>query len=414
MRGFIDMVVGGRLVPLFIKELHQLRRNRRLVIMLIVPPTLQIILFGLALNPEVKNLRLGVVDDSRTFESRELVSAFNESLTFRTVANYASVDDLGHELSDGDLDIGLVIPKDFAKARVRGQTIQVQILLDATNSNTAAIAGGYASRVITAYNQRDALERRRAVITAPPTQPSSLEDVNGVIGAITPPPVITNIGGPPLARATITPYIVALYNPGLETSWFIATGMIGTLLVLMGSLVSAASMVREKEMGTIEQLLMTPAEASEIIVAKMAPLLLLLSSDIGIALIVCRLFFNVPIRGSLLLLVFAGVLCVFAGIGIGIFIATFTKSQQQAQLLAFFINPPIALLSGVVTPIEAMPNWLQPITFINPVRHFATISRGVLLKGIGLDLLYLNILMLAAAAIILVGFSVWHFRKQLG
>jgi ABC-2 type transport system permease protein len=381
------MLLGGRLAPLFAKELRQLRRNRRLVIMLIVPPTVQIILFGFALNPEVKNLRLGVVDESRTVESRELVSAFDASLSFKTTGYYPSAGALGETITDGDLDVGLVIPKDFAKDRARGETVDVQILLDATNSNTAAIAGGYASQVIGDYNRRAA------------------EAVRGLVAAAT---------GPPVARATVDPHVTTLYNPGLETSWFIATGMIGTLLVLMGSLVSAGSMVREKETGTIEQLLMTPAEGGEVIVAKMAPLLLLLSADIGIALVVCRLVFGVPVRGSLLLLVFAGVLCVFAGIGIGIFLATYTKSQQQAQLMAFFVNPPIALFSGVTTPIEAMPQWMQPITIINPVRHFATISRGVLLKGVGIDTLYPNLLALGAAALVLVVLSVWRFRKQLG
>ncbi len=405
MRRLLDALLGGRLVPLFVKELRQLRRNRRLVIMLIVPPTMQIILFGLALNPEVKNLRLGVVDDSRTVESRELISGFDESLSFRTSAYYPSADDLGKALGDGKLDMGLVIPRDFAKDRARGETVEVQILLDATNANSAAIAGGYASRVVGAYNQRAAEARSRAVVIPPPA-PSD--------DSVTTAPIVPNFGGPPLARAVITPHVASLYNPGLETSWFISTGLIGTLLVLMGSLVSAGSMVREKETGTIEQLLMTPAEASEIIIAKMAPLLLLLSADIGIALVVCRLVFDVPVRGSLALLFLAGVLCVFAGIGIGIFIATFTKSQQQAQLMAFFVNPPIALLSGVTTPIEAMPSWLQPVTLVNPVRHFATVSRGVLLKGIGIDILYPNILALMAAAILLVGISVWHFRKQLG
>lgn len=405
MRRLLDALLGGRLLPLFVKELRQLRRNRRLVIMLVVPPTMQIILFGLALNPEVKNLRLGVVDDSRTTESRELISGFDESLSFRTSAYYPSADDLGKALSDGKLDMGLVIPKDFAKDRARGETVEVQILLDATNANSAAIAGGYASRIVNAYNQRAAEARASAVVMAPPV---AADD------SVTAAPIVPNLGGPPLARASISPHVASLYNPGLETSWFISTGLIGTLLVLMGSLVSAGSMVREKETGTIEQLLMTPAEASEIIIAKMAPLLLLLSADIGIALVVCRLVFDVPVRGSLALLFLAGVLCVFAGIGIGIFIATFTKSQQQAQLMAFFVNPPIALLSGVTTPIEAMPSWLQPVTLINPVRHFATVSRGVLLKGIGMDILYPNILALLAAAILLVGISVWHFRKQLG
>lgn len=406
MRSFLDAVLSGRILPLFRKELLQLKRNRRLVIMLIIPPTVQIILFGFALNPDVKNLRLGIADYSRGVESRELVSAFDESLSFRIVAYYPSGDALGDAITHGDLDAGLVIPQDFARDRLRNRTADVQVLLDATNSNTAAIAGSYAARIIAALNEQYASARPQQV-SAP--APSALA---GDAGASAPAPVGT--GGPQLRRATIAPHITPLYNPGLETSWFISTGMIGTLLVLMGSLVAAASMVREKETGTIEQLLMTPADATEIIIAKTSPLLVLLSGDIAIALVVCRLVFGVPIRGSLLLLISAGVLCVFAGIGIGTFLATITKSQQQAQLMAFFVNPPIALLSGVATPVEAMPTWMQPLTNLNPVRHFAVISRGVLLKGVGLDVLYPNMLALAAAALLLVAFSVWRFRRQLG
>ena len=191
------------------------------------------------------------------------------------------------------------------------------------------------------------------------------------------------------------------------------SGMIGLLLVLQGSVVSSAALVREKEVGTIEQLLMTPAGNSEIIIAKVAPIFLLLSIDIGLALFVAKLAFGVPVRGSLLLFFLSASLCVLAGIGLGMMIATFTRTQQQAQLMSFFTNPPLALLSGATTPIEAMPTWLQPITEINPVKHFAIISRSILLKGSGVDVLYPQLLALAAIAFIMVAISSWQFRKQL-
>jgi ABC-2 type transport system permease protein len=173
-------------------------------------------------------------------------------------------------------------------------------------------------------------------------------------------------------------------------------------------------MVKEKESGTVEQLLMTPAEAGEIITAKMAPLFILLTADVWLALGIGYFVFGVPVRGSLLLLYFAGALCVLAGIGIGTTIATFTKSQTQAQLMGFFVNPPIAMLSGATTPVEAMPKWMQPLTLLNPVRHFAEISRGIMLKGVGIEVLYPNLLALLSFAIVLVWISAWRFRKQLG
>jgi len=172
-------------------------------------------------------------------------------------------------------------------------------------------------------------------------------------------------------------------------------------------------MVREKEVGTVEQLLMTPAEAGEIITAKIAPIFVILSGDIILALTVAKLVFDVPLHGSFLLFFFSGSLCVLSGIGIGTLVATFVRSQQQAQLMSFFINPPLVLLSGATTPIEAMPQWLQPLTLLNPIRHFATIARGVLLKGTGVELLYPNLLALTAFCVVMVSVSAWRFRRQL-
>jgi ABC-2 type transport system permease protein len=387
-----------RVWSLFIKEFHQIRRNRRLVILLVIPPTLNIVLFGLALNPTFENLRLGVVDYSRTTESRELISAFAEGLVFQTKAYYASPAELGQAISRGQLDAGLVVPRDFAEKRARHEKAEVQLFVDAVNANTGTIAGGYAARIVAALNQKIAL--------AQPRQQSSSTN-NAAAPSIS---LVTNSA----ARAAVTARLTLLYNPGLKSAWFITTGMIGLLLVLQGSVVSSASLVREKELGTVEQLLMTPAESSEIIIAKVAPIFFLLALDIALALSVARIVFGVPVRGSLLLFFLAASLCVLCGIGLGMMIATFTRTQQQAQLMGFFTNPPLALLSGATTPIEAMPSWLQPLTALNPVKHFAIISRGILLKGSGVDVLYPQLLALTAIALVMVSISAWRFRKQLG
>ena len=363
-----------RIWSLFIKEFHQIRRNRRLVVMLIIPPTLNIVLFGLALNPNFENLSLGVVDYSQTPESRDLVSAFTEGLVFRVDGYYTSPDDVGRIISKGNLDAGLVIPRDFARKRVRHEPVEVQLFVDAVNANTATIAGGYAARIIASLNQKIAIST---------------------------------------TRVAVIPHMTLLYNPGLNSSWFITTGMIGLLLVLQGSVVSSASLVREKELGTIEQLLMTPAGSTELIIAKVAPIFCLLTIDIGLAVGVTRLAFGVPMRGSIVLFFLSASLCVFCGIGLGMMIATFTRTQQQAQLMGFFTNPPLAILSGATTPIEAMPAWLQPITALNPVKHFAIIARSIMLKGSGVGVLYHELAALAVIAIVMVSLSAWRFRKQL-
>jgi ABC-2 type transport system permease protein len=428
MRDWFDRLLGGRIWPLMLKELRQIGRNRRLLISLVIPPTVQLLLFGFALNPEVRNLRLGVVDQSRTFESRELVYAFTSSRSFDVNGYFASTEEMGRALSRGALDAGLVIPYDFAKMRGRKETAEVQLLIDAVNANTAAIAGGYAARIISALNVKIAqsqpppvpipspspIQNAAALTSTSDDDTGSRLSASDVSQNVTPPAIALNSNGPKVARANITPQVALFYNPGLVNAWFIVTGTLGTLLVLNGSLVSAASMVKEKESGTVEQLLMTPAEAGEIITAKMAPLFILLTADVWLALGIGYFVFGVPVRGSLLLLYFAGALCVLAGIGIGTTIATFTKSQTQAQLMGFFVNPPIAMLSGATTPVEAMPKWMQPLTLLNPVRHFAEISRGIMLKGVGIEVLYPNLLALLSFAIVLVWISAWRFRKQLG
>jgi ABC-2 type transport system permease protein len=288
------------------------------------------------------------------------------------------------------VDAGVVIPYDFSKDLMRGRQATVQILINAVNANTAAIAQGYAEGVLQNYNSQ--------LIS------------QGAIHA-----QVRQMAGFDVAKqGRVTIISAFLFNPGLVTAWFIVTGTFGTLLMLNGSLISSAAMIKEREAGTAEQLLMTPASTSEIIIAKITPLFVMLLFMIGLATCLIRFVFHVPIRGSLPLLLLGAALTVLSGIGIGTFIATFTKSAQQAQLMSFFVNPPLASLSGSLTPIEAMPKWMQPLTIVNPIRHFGTIARGVLVKGAGIDSLWPNLLALVLFTVVLLGLSVSRFRKQLG
>lgn len=367
-------MIGGRFWALALKELRQIRRDRRLTISLIVPPTLQVLLFGFALDSSVKDLRLGIVDESRTQESRELVSVLTQNPTFRLAGSYATPEALGDDLAKGRLDVGAVVPYDFARRLARGQPTTVQVLLNAANANTAQIAQAYVEGAV-AFLNRDR-----------PGAPPSLLDVRPAY----------------------------VYDPGLVNAWFIVTGVFGTLIILNGSLVSAATMIREKERGTVEQLLMTPASALEIVTAKLVPLFFLLMLMVGLVLTIARLVFNVPFRGNAGLVVLACGCCVLTGIGLGTFISTLARSANQTQLISFFINPPLAMFSGGLTPIEAMPKWVQPLTEINPIAHFAKIARTVLVKGAGLDVVYPNLLALIGLATLFIVISAWRFRRQLG
>jgi ABC-2 type transport system permease protein len=377
--------VNGRFWALALKELRQIRRDRRLAMSLVVPPMLQVLLFGFALDSHVRDLRLGVVDESGTRESRELVSTITENRTFRLTGSFGTTEELGRALAAGRLDVGVVVPYDYARRRARGRPATVQVLLNAANANTAQIAQGYVEGAVAWLNRQAPVE-------------SDGVDPDAARPATAP------------ARVELRPTF--LYNPGLVNTWFIVTGVFGTLIILNGSLVSGATMIREKERGTVEQLLMTPASALEVIAAKIIPLFGLLMGMVGLVLVVARLAFHVPFRGSVLLVLVACGCCVLTGIGIGTFLSTFARSANQTQLIGFFVNPPLAMLSGALTPIEAMPKWIQPIALLNPIAHFASVARAVLVKGAGLEVVYPHLLALAVLAVGLVGVSAWRFRRQ--
>ena len=384
----LDRLLSHRLRALIKKEFNQIGRDRRLQISLVLPPVLQLTLFGFALSASVSDVRLAVVDDSRSPESRELISTLTESKSFQLAGYYTSVDQLGDAVSRGNADAGVVVPYDYARDLARDRPTTVQFLLNATNANTATISRAYAEGVIQTYNA--GLAQQGIHVHA---QPNPQSDP-------------ARIGQVQLQPAFI-------FNPGLVDSWFIVTGVLGLLLILNSSIVASAAMVREREAGTIEQLLMSPATTTEIIVAKITPLFLLLSLMMIAAIIVIKVVFSVPFHGSLPLLLIAGCLCILSGISIGTVIATFSKSAQQAQLTSFFVNPPLSSLSGALNPVEAMPKWLQPLTVINPVHHFAAIVRGTMLKGGGFMDVWPNFLGLLLFTIVLVSLSIWRFRKQL-
>jgi ABC-2 type transport system permease protein len=388
MRRKLRSLVSPRLWALMRKEFRQILRDRRLAMSLIVPPTLQLLLFGFALNPTVANLHLGVVDDSKTPESRELIAQMTESKSFEASGTYLSVDDLGKDLANGKLDLGLVIPYDYARDLQRGRPVTVQVLINAMNSNTATIGQGYTQGVIAAYNQGLAVQGIHAQFRQ--------------VAA----PEVTR-------RGTVSLMPTYLYNPGLQPTWFIVSGILGVLLILNGSLIASAALVKERETGTLEQLLMSPASTTQIIVAKLFPLFALLCLMGLMAMAVMRIVFDIPFRGNVFLVMGAAALCLLCGISIGTFIATFMKSARQAQLTLFFVNPPLTSLSGAFTPVEAMPKWLQPVAQFNPIQHFGQISRGAMIKGSGIGTLWPNFLALLAFTLVLVSLSIWRFRKQL-
>ncbi len=369
---FIFRLFNSPFWALLRKEINQILRNKQLIVLLIVPPTLQLLVYGFALNPDVHNLKLGVIDYANVEESRELVLAMTSNRIFTLESVPTSEKELSRQVEEGKLNVGVVIPPEFPR-RLAQKSAEIQVFIDGVDANTAGIASGYMTQIIQQYNSH----------LAP----------NQII------PVSTQV--------------VFLYNPGLISSWFFVPGVMGLVLTLIGTLVSAITVVREKDTGTLEQLLMTPAANWEILVAKIVPLAFLLMGDVMLALTLGRLVFGLPFRGSFVLFFALSSMYVFVGISLGIMLATISGSQQQVVLTAFFINLPMVQTSGAIAPIEAMPPFFQVLSLLNPLRHYITIVRGILLKGVGLDVLWIHVLALVGFAVVLLTISINKFRSQL-
>ncbi|MCM1983788.1 ABC transporter permease [Lyngbya confervoides] len=356
------------------KEIRQILKNRQLIFLLLFPPTVQLLVFGLALSPVVDHLKLGVVDYANSAESRELVSALVENDVFEVTATPFNQADLGHQVQRGKLNAGLVIPPAFDRDLQEGRSVEVQVFIDGVDANTAGITQGYINQILNQYTRR-----RHSQIARLPVE-------------------------------TATRF---LYNPGLMSSWFFVPGVIGLVLTLTGSLVSSVTVIREKDVGTLEQLLMTPAAGWEILLAKVVPLFVLLMGDVLLASAMGRFIFQLPFRGNYLIFLSLSGLYVFVSIGLGILLATLSRTQQQVVLTSFFFNVPIIQFSGAIAPIETMPPLFQFLAWFDPLRHYVTIARSLILKGEAVGALWPHIAALFAFAVVLMSISVSRFRSQL-
>ncbi|MFE4105913.1 ABC transporter permease [Almyronema epifaneia] len=366
-------LLNTRLWPLILKEVRQILKNRQIIFLLLFPPTIQLLVFGFALNPEVTGLSLGIVDYSHGSASREFVAALVANDVFVVETFPPSESALAQQVRTGKISTGLVIPPDFEQRLTAGQWVDVQVLIDGVDANTAGIARGYMQQLISRYGQTL----------------NQLEQV-------------------PVAVA-----VRFLYNPGLLSSWFFVPGVIGIVLTLTGSLVSSSTVIREKDVGTLEQLLMTPAAGWEILAAKIVPLFGLLMGDVLLASALGWLVFGLPFRGSYLLFLALSAVYVFVCIGIGILLATLARNQQQVILTSFFFNVPLIQLSGAIAPIESMPTFFRLLSFFDPLRHYVTIARSLILKGVGLTVLWPEVALLIGFALLLLGVSIGRFRAQL-
>jgi len=364
----------SRFKALIKKEVSQLFRNKSFLFFITFPPTIQLCLYGFVLSPNVENIKLGIVDNAKTFSSRELISDLTENKIF-IANNYPdSQKKLGELVKEGKLSAGLVIPPDFTRNLRRDKQVRVQFFLDGVDAYTSGIASSYIAQIVYQHNLK-----LLPVKVDPPVKPQ----------------------------------IIFLYNKGLINSWFFVFGVMGMIMTFTTSLSSASESIREKETGTLEQLLMTPASSIEILLAKIIPIFVLFMGVVLTCLIVAKLIFGIPLRGNILLFLVLSALYVIIGISIGLLIGTFSRNNQQAILTGIFINLPMVILSGAITPVESMPAFFRYFTLFNPLTHYISIIKGILMKGVGLNVLWGHSLALLFFAIIMLSISSYRFRSQL-
>lgn len=370
-----------QLGAVFRKEVRQTVRDRRVMFLLVVAPLIQTVIFGAAVDFDVDRVPTVVVDHDRSAESREHARRLLADGTLRRAGAAPDLAAAEHELDDGRAAAALVLPPGLADDLAAGRPAEAQLLLDGTEPNRAAVAGAAAARYFGELGERLARERLEALGRTPP------------------------------AQVTMAPRI--LFNPRLKTAPYIVPGIAGTLLVVVTTLVTAMGLAREREMGTLEQVMVTPIRPLWLLLGKLLPYLVIGCFDVLLLVGVGTWAFGVPIRGSLLVLAAVMLVYLVSTLGIGLLISTVSQTQQQAFLGGFLFMMPSILLSGVMTPIAAMPGWLQLVTVLNPVRHFAEVMRAVLLRGAGFGDVWFQLACLAALGVGILGLAASRFRTQL-
>lgn len=367
------------------KELRQTARDRRMMFLLIGVPVIQLFIFANAVNLDVDGVPTVVVDLDKSQRSLSDLRRLLADGTLTKVGAVDSVPEAERWLETGRAAVVLLIPEGFERDVVRGRRARVQAILDGSDVNRAGVASG----AISQYFGSEAL-----VILEQRLRRSAAE------------------GGPRLPQIELRSRVY--FNPELETAVYMVPGIMAMLLLLITTIVTAMGLSRERERGTLEQILVTPVRSSMLMLGKILPFAMFGLLDFAIALVVGSYVFDMPLRGSLTLLVAGTLLYLLTTLGAGMLISTLSNSQQQAFMGGFFFMLPAALLSGIMTPIRSMPDWLQPLTLLNPLRHYAELMRGVLLRGATAADLHVQLSVLAAIGIVIFASAVFRFRRMIG
>jgi ABC-2 type transport system permease protein len=373
------------------KELSQTLRDRRMLATLVVSPVLQLVVFGYAIDLDVDRIPTAICDQDRTPASRDLAQAFFADRTFLRREDVLDPNEVQDALETGRASAALVVRRGFALRLARADAAEVQVIVDGTDVTLAQVASNAASQFL--------------LLRGIGVEPSGWGPPQGPEGH----PAASHASG--LAAATLAPRV--MYNQRLKSAVYMLPGVLATLLLNVTAIVTAMGLAREREMGTLEQILVTPIRPAVLLAGKCLPYILFGLIDVLAILLLGNLIFDVPFRGSFGVVALGSFLYLFSTLGIGILIATLSSSQQQAMLGAFAFMLPAMLLSGFMSPISSMPAWLQPLTMLIPMRHYIEIMRGCLLKGAGIRDLGQQIAALTVLGVGILGVSVARFRKRL-
>ena len=376
-------MLNHRLQALIRKEFIQIARDPRTLYIILAIPVIQIFLLGYTATTDVRNVPLAVLDRSRGPAARRLLDAYRAADYFSLAYDVDSEPELRTLIDNGRARAGLIIPPDFEALTLSGETAEVAFILDGSDPNVASTSLAAATLIGQAFSTRLAVER------------------------------LSPLGAATAGSTAVEVRARVWYNPDLESAFFMIPALIGMILQLLTSLLTATAIVRERERGTIEQLIVTPIRSGELILAKIIPYTLIAFLDTLEILVIGTLWFGVPIRGGLGLLLLLSGLFLAGSLGVGLFVSTIAKTQQEAIMLVYFTMLPTIFLSGFFFPLAAMPPILRAVSYAIPLRHYLIIIRSVLLKGVGAGALTGEIVALAIFAAVMLGAAALRFRKRL-
>lgn len=372
----------SRILMLARKEFIQLLRDKRMLPLVFVAPIIQLLLFGYVVQTEVKNIGMVVVDNDKTVESRAITGSFINSGYFTIVKRVDGELEVPKYIRSDKATLGMIIPKGYQNAIKSGRTAELMVVLDGSDATAGVQAQQYASRIVAARSQ-EIMGRK-------------LNSMKAIIPRI----------------STIEPRVRVWYNPDLKSVNYMVPGLIGLILTMITVLLTSVAIVKERERGTLEQLIVTPIKRWELILGKILPFVVIAFIEIGLIIGVGTLWFGIPFRGNIFLLLALCTAFLFTTVGQGLIISTISRTQHQAQMTAMLFMLPNIMLSGFVFPIENMPKIIQAITYIIPLRYFLVIVRGIFLKGVGMQALWDQVLVLAFLGLLIFSVSVLRFQKR--